>query len=201
MNANNFKKDVILNCLKDIKVELDDEFDQNFQRKCFFNTSNAWAKRKHDDGKGSLLVRSGALRRSISSHLSGDQLVYSSNVPYAAIHNEGGEITVTEKMKRYFWFKYLQIEGSKRVKEGKTKLESSYGYKKSGDKRNNKKNRELSDEAAFYKAMALKKVGDKIKIPQRQFIGDSPEVEQIVRDVVEDNIQEYLSKLMDNLKQ
>lgn len=199
MNANNFKKEVIAASLKDLKVELDEEFDMNFQRKAFFNASNKWAKRKYDDGKGSLLVRSGALRRSISSTISGDRLEYSSNVPYATIHNEGGEIIVTEKMKRFFWFKYLEIEGSKTEKEGRNKLESRYGYKKNGSKRNDKKNHQLSDEAEFYKAMALKKVGDKMKIPQRQFIGDSPEVQQSIRNIVDQNMQEFLNKFTNEL--
>lgn len=199
MNTNNFKKEVITASLKDLKVELDEEFDMNFQRKAFFNASNKWAKRKYDDGKGSLLERSGALRRSISSTINGDRLEYSSNVPYATIHNEGGEFTVTEKMKRFFWFKYLEIEGSKTEKEGRTKLESRYGRKKDGSKRNDKKNHELSDEAEFYKAMALKKVGDKIKIPQRQFIGDSPEVQQAIRSIVDENIQEYFNKFAEQL--
>lgn len=187
MNANNFKKDVITASLKDIKVELDEEFDSNFQRKCFFNMSNAWAKKKYDDGKGSLLVRSGALRRSLSSIINGDHLIYSSSVPYAAIHNEGGEITVTEKMKRFFWYKYsLQA--------------SRYGTKKDGTRRNDKKNARISDEAEFYKAMALKEVGDKIKIPQRQFVGDSQEVQQAIHSVVEQNIQEFFTRFTNELK-
>lgn len=187
MGTYNFKKDVITTSLKDIKVELDEEFDNNFQRKAFFNMSNKWAKKKYDDGKGSLLVRSGALRRSLSSVISGDQLVFSSSVPYAAIHNEGGEITVTEKMKRFFWYKYsLQA--------------SRYGYKKDGTRRNDKRNARLSDEAEFYRAMALKKVGDKIKIPQRRFIGDSPEVQQAIRSIVEQNIQEFFTRFTNELK-
>lgn len=199
MNTNNFKKEVIAASLKDIKVELDEEFDMNFQRKMFFNQSNKWAKRKYDDGKGSLLVRSGALRQSISSTIQGDRLVYSSNLPYAAIHNDGGTIEVTAKMKRFFWFKYLQIEGSKTEKEGRSKLEARYTYKKDGSKRNNKKNNQLSEEAQFYKAMALKKVGDKIEIPQRQFIGNSPEVQQAIRSIVDENIQAYFTRLANEL--
>lgn len=184
MSSNNFKKDVITASLKDIKVELDEEFDRNFQRKAFF--TNAWAKKKHDDGKGSLLVRSGALRRSLSSVISGNHLAYSSSVPYAAIHNEGGEITVTDKMKRFFWYKHSLCT-------------SRYSYKKDGTKRNDKRNAALSDEAEFYKAMALKKAGDKIKIPERRFIGDSPEVQQAIRSIVEQNIQEFFNRFTNKL--
>lgn len=62
----NFKKEVIERSLDDIKVELDEEFDRNFQRKAFFDEQK-WPERKFDDGKGSLLQRSGALRKSLNS--------------------------------------------------------------------------------------------------------------------------------------
>lgn len=186
MNARDFVKNVITDSLRDIKVELDDEFDRNFQRKAFF--SQAWAKRKFDDGKGSLMVRAGTLRRSVHSDRNGTQLSYSSSEVYAAIHNEGGEIVVTEKMKRFFWAKFYEATGG-------------FGYTRAGGKRKNKKNRALTAEAEFFKIMALKKVGTKIIIPKRQFIGESQEVNRIVQEVVEENIQAYLNKLIDNIKE
>lgn len=48
--------------LKDIKIELDDEFDRNFERKAFFNA--AWKNAKRNT-IGSLMVRTGALRKSL----------------------------------------------------------------------------------------------------------------------------------------
>ena len=185
MNVRDFTKNVITDSLKDIKVELDEEFDRNFQRKAFF--TKAWAKRKYDDGKGSLLVRSGTLRRSLRSDLNGSQLNYSSSEVYAAIHNEGGEITITAKMKRFFWAKFYEAT-------------NGFGYTRAGTKRKNKKNQALTAEAEFFKAMALKKVGDKIVIPARQFVGESPEVNAIIKEVVEENIQAYLNKLIDNVQ-
>jgi phage gpG-like protein len=51
-----------------------------------------WAKRKRKD-KGSLLVKSGRLKRSIRKISEGDFFVYvGTDVPYAQIHNEGGEV-------------------------------------------------------------------------------------------------------------
>lgn len=100
--------------LKDISVELGDEFDRNFEREAFFN--ERWARRKHnDDESRGLLVRSGTLRRSIKDEVTttGHSVVFTSSVPYAAIHNEGGTITVTRRMKKYFWYRYLLIAGSK----------------------------------------------------------------------------------------
>lgn len=50
----------------------------------------------------------------------------------------------------------------------------------------------LSAEAEFWKAMALKKVGDRIVIPRRRFLGASPELEGNIRRIVERDIDEYL---------
>ncbi|MBQ0157697.1 MAG: hypothetical protein KBS47_01610 [Bacteroidales bacterium] len=58
MNANSLKKAIIA----DLRVELADEFDRNFQCKAFF--SERWLPRRGKKARGSLLVVSGALRRS-----------------------------------------------------------------------------------------------------------------------------------------
>jgi phage gpG-like protein len=39
--------------------------------------------------------------------------------------------------------------------------------------------------------MALKKVGSKIVIPRRQFVGTSPEVENTVKEIISKNLNEY----------
>ena len=41
--------------------------------------------------------------------------------------------------------------------------------------------------------MALKKVGTTLKIPRRRFLGTSPEVEQAVREIIAENITEYIN--------
>lgn len=87
---------LIKHILKDIKVELKDEFDKNFERKAFFNEK--WARRKSDDGKGSLMMRSGNLRRSVKIRNTATGLVVSSGVVYATIHNEGGEIILVSSL-------------------------------------------------------------------------------------------------------
>lgn len=186
MNSRDLTKKLISDSLKDIKVELDDEFDKNFTRKAFF--SRAWQRRKRDDGKGSLLIRKGNLRRSIRSRLNNTRLAYSSSQVYAAIHNEGGEITITKKMKRFFWAKYYEAAGG---------VTYSVNTKSMN---NTKRNRGLTDEAEFFKSMALKRVGDKIVIPQRQFIGSSRETDKIIREIVDSNIQSLVSRLAENFK-
>lgn len=77
-------KNAILN---DIRVELTEEFDKNFSRKAFF--TDKWKKRKNPNANGSLLQVTGTLRRSIQSSVTDNGVRFTSNVPYAAIHNEG----------------------------------------------------------------------------------------------------------------
>ena len=149
--------------LKDIGTEIGGEFDRNFEREAFFN--ERWARRKYnDDESRGVLIRTGALRRSIKTETTAHSVVFSSDLPYAAIHNEGGTITVTRRMKGYFWYMYRLLT--------------------------NNYQREPTEEARFCKAMALKRVGSKITIPQRQFIGMHPEVERIIREIIETNSKE-----------
>lgn len=165
--------------LNDIRVEMTDEFDQNFERQSFFG--EAWQRRKSPARQGGhILVDTGRLRRSIQSRTTDNSITFFTEEPYAAIHNEGGEIVVTTKMKRYFWHKYYETVGS-------------FDRKKDGSRSNNKRTVQLSEEAEFWKFMALKKVGTTIKIPRRRFLGTSPEVEKAVREIIEENISEYIN--------
>lgn len=172
-------KVVIRRILSDIRVELGDEFDRNFERQAFF--SDAWARRKSPTRPGgTILVDTGTLRRSVKSRTTDDSITFYTDLPYAAIHNDGGEIVVTEKMKRFFWHKYYEATGS-------------FGRKKNGERRNDKRTRQLSTEADFWRFMALKRAGTTIRIPRRRFLGTGPEVERIVREIIEDNLNEYFN--------
>lgn len=176
--ANNYDQ-IIKNILRDIQVEMTDEFDRNFEREAFF--SEAWQRRKSPTRPGGhILVDSGGLRRSVTSYLTENSVVFRSDHPAAAIHNEGGDIEVTDKMKRFFWYKYYSTTGS-------------FGRRKDGSMRKDKRTVQLSTEAEFWKFMALMKVGSKIKIPRRRFLGAAPEVEQIVRQIIEENITEFFN--------
>lgn len=170
---------VVARILKDIQVDMADEFDKNFERQAFF--SEAWARRKSPlRPGGSILIDTGELRRSISSQTTENSITFYTTLPYAAIHNDGGEIVVTRKMKRFFWAKYYETTGS-------------FGRKKNGERRGDKRTTRLTGEAEFWKLMALKKEGSSIKIPRRRFLGTSPEVEKAVRDIVEENLTEYFN--------
>lgn len=170
---------ILSRILNDIRVEMTDEFDRNFEREAFFG--EAWQRRRSPTRPGGhILVNTGRLRRSIQSRTTENSITFFTNEPYAAIHNEGGEIVVTAKMKRYFWHKYYEATGA-------------FGRKKDGSRSNDKRTLQLSEEAEFWKFMALKKAGTTIRIPRRRFLGTSPEVEKAVRKIIEDNITEYIN--------
>lgn len=115
---------VVRRILGDIRVELGDEFDQNFERQGFF--SEKWQRRKSPiRGDGHILVASGDLRKSIRSRSDESSITFYSDLAYAGIHNEGGEIKVTARMKRFFWHKYYETKDEfwkamALMKEGKT---------------------------------------------------------------------------------
>jgi Mu-like prophage protein gpG len=137
--------------VSDVRVVAMGEFKENFRRKAFFD--QRWKRSK----KG--LIDSGRLRNSLRAQIKGNSIVFSSDTPYASIHNEGGEIKVTKKMKAYFWYKY------KATKE------------------------------EIWKAMALKREGEEIKIPQRQFIGDHSLLREKIEKVIVEDVNEAFSKM------
>lgn len=181
-------REIFRRILKDVQVELGDEFDQNFDREAFF--SQAWQRRRSPIRPGGhLLVDTGTLRRSIRSEIRESSIVFMTDHPAAAIHNEGGEIEVTAKMKRYFWHKYMSASGV-----------LVFSRRKDGSMRRDKNTRHIMDVADFWKAMALMKVGSKIRIPRRRFLGNSPEVESAVRQIIEENLNEYVNNIDFNIK-
>lgn len=161
--------------LKDIKIELDDEFGRNFERKAFFNI--AWKAAKRNT-IGSLLVRTGALRSSMfPSQLNGNTITWSSSLPYANIQNFGGKVSVTQKMRKFFWYKYRMATGGN--------------------------NKNLNPEALFWKAMALKKVGSVIVIEKRQFIGEHPQVHTAIKNTADDwfayDLKPFIDKQLNDM--
>ena len=170
-------KTIFRRILSDIRVDLGDEFDKNFTRQSFFNA--AWERRRSPVRQGgTILSDTGTLRRSIKSRTTEDSITFYTDLPYASVHNDGGEIVVTERMKRFFWHKYYSATGG-------------FGRKKDGSRRNDRRTLQLSDEAEFWRVMALKRVGSTIRIPRRRFLGTGPEVERIVREIVEKNLDDY----------
>lgn len=158
------------NILSDLKVELTDEFDKNFERKAFFD--QAWPVTKYPNHRGSMMMRTGDLRAGYRSEVSNTALKFTNSQPYATIHNEGGELTVTTNMKKYFWAMFFKAGGKK-----------------------------AGIEAQYWKSLALMKVGSKIKIPKRQVIGHHAQVDAAIRQVVDTNVQDFANQIANALKQ
>ena len=167
-------KDFLNHILTDTKVKLTEAFDRNFERKAFFD--DKWANTLIPNRRGSLMMRTGTLRRSIRSSIEGATVRWTSSVPYADIQNNGGEVEITAKMKRYFWAMYYKAIGAAKGRKGAIQ-------------------KAFSVEAEHWKALALKKVGDKLKIPKRQFIGNHTEVKRMVTEIVDFNIKEALNNI------
>lgn len=181
---------VFRNILTDIKIELGDEFDQNFERQAFF--SQTWQRRKSPTRPGGLiLVDSGNLRSSVRSEIRESSIVFLSDHPAAAIHNEGGEIKVTERMKRFFRAKFYESQGG----FGRRSGDPNRPTLPDGAFHAWTAKMDLNNESEFWRVMALMKVGSTIKIPQRKFLGASPEVEAAVRAIIEENLTEYINNI------
>ncbi|EKT4520783.1 hypothetical protein JE950_002442 [Flavobacterium psychrophilum] len=196
-------QDFIKNILSDVSKDLNGEFLQGFDDKNFFGSP--WPK----STKG--LTDTGKLRRSVfvpGPKIQGNQIIWSSSLPYASIHNQGGEIIVTEKMKRFFWAMYFESSGaiSKSIeqKDGSRVLFVSSDSKSRMNKQatsKSKRNIRRNAEALMWKNLALQKVGAKMKIKQRQFIGDHPQVRQRIEHVVNKNMEEIGKTIFNKFKQ
>lgn len=180
---------VVRHILSDIRVELGDEFDKNFERQGFF--TEAWKRRKSPiRGDGHILVASGDLRRSVKSKSDATSITFYSSSPYAAIHNEGGEIKVTARMKRFFRAKFYEAMGMSKKNDGGNHPTLPDGAFYAWTSKMH-----MNANAEFWRSMALMKVGKTIKIPKRQFLGMAPEVEKEVTQIIENNLTEYFDHL------
>ena len=168
------ERDLIKDILMDVKVELDDEFDRNFERRAFFE--RPWAPVKNDPGTGSLMQRTGALRKSITSEITGNSITYSSSLAYASIHNEGGTfnqtVTVTDKMRRWAWAKW-------------------HASKAEGGNGND-----------YWRNFALTKktsITRKITMPERRFIGEHPSITNVIREIAGEHLKRAVDVELTNI--
>lgn len=87
--------------------------------------------------------------------------IRASEIPYAELHQQGGKIPITDKMRKFFWAKYYQHASP----VGRTR---------------GKRSASISQEADFWKAMALKRKNSTITIPKRQFMDATPDLEKAI---------------------
>lgn len=162
-----------------------DSVRQNFRRGGFYG--QPWSpplriKEGFDSGPGYGTMLSGTNHLMMSTDYIPEpgRVTIQNTLVYAQIHNEGGEITVTKRMKSFFWSQYY-----KRGLVGGM-------YSKGKGKKNQQKAETINKEAEFWRAMALKKVGSKITIPKRQFMGEHPEVDRLVKDIINQELLNFI---------
>lgn len=168
-----------------------DHYQDNFRKGGFVNNGlQKWpvTKRQRSGSSsasatyGPLLSKRNHLFSSVK-YAPGDYRVKVSNeVPYAAIHNEGGTInthpTVTPEMRKMAWARAYAIAGIKVKGKKKKKLP-----------------KELPAEARKWKALALTKktkLNIKATIPQRRFLGESAELSKRINDRTEEEITKII---------
>lgn len=164
------------NVLKDIQVELADEFDKNFERKAFFDRLWAPLSKNYQPTTGSMLLRTGALRRSLKSRISGTSIIFSSSLPYAGLQNYGGTVrqdfVPTPKMRRWAWANYHNLMNSGNLTE-----------------------------AEKYRRMALaKRIKRTFTVPARPFVGEHPRVREIVSDIMAEHMASAIEQEMRKFK-
>lgn len=167
-------------------------FQDNFRKSGFVDGGlHPWPKTKRQLSGGTSAASQHGPLLSNRNHLfnavryvSGDYRVKIVNdVPYAPIHNWGGKTnpTVTPKMRRFAWAMYYQAAG---------KPKAGAKGRKSAPK---VPNGALTPEAQMWRGLALtKKKRLQIKIPKRQFIGQSRELEERIHADVEKQLETVL---------
>lgn len=140
---------------------------ENYKKQQWNGT--AWPGRKRETKKSrgrQLLVQSGRLRRGIQ--VVGDNSFGVLGVPYARIHNEGGSISQSGRSNNYVQNRYKRGANKGKFKKGKLAPSGSgAGGRFSFGDRN-------------------------INIPQRKFIGNSPQLRQHLIETAKAHIKSKL---------
>lgn len=168
-----------------------DHYQENFRKGGFVNGGlERWPQTKRQQSGGTsaaanygpLLSRRNHLFSSVKYTPADYRVRVANDVEYASLHNNGGETnpTVTPKMRKFAWAMYYKAAGI-RKKAAKGKRKGKTGQK------------ELSPEAAMWKGLALtRKKKLKVRVPKRQFIGESVELNEQIRQTIETEIRNIL---------
>ncbi len=177
-------------------------FHDNFRQGGFVNNGlQPWQRSKRQSGKGTDAARTPLMSshkhlfKSVRYTPSDNRVKIHSNLIYAPIHNWGGNIPITPKMRAYAWYRFFKATGappkgvSRKVAapvpyKGRLKKLSSI-YKPS--------NLSLNQEAVKWKGLALTKK-QSIQMPQRQFLGNSKELDEKVSQLIKTEVSKIMNK-------
>jgi len=160
-------------------------FKDNFRKSGFVNNGmQSWEKAKRL-GTGKSAASNYKTLTSGRNHLMGSvsyiptdsAVLIKNDVPYAAIHNEGGQVntqpTITPKMRKFAWAKYYESLNGQKQGKGIT----------------------IPQDAARWRALALTKktkLNIRFMMPKRQFIGESKELNDKINAKWESEISKIL---------
>ena len=172
-----------------------DHFQDNFRQGGFVNGGlHPWpkARRLSSGGTdaaskyGTLLSGRNHLFSSIKYMPSDYRVTVANELVYAPIHNWGGtvSVSVTNRMRRFAWAKFYKASGRAR--------KAATGQK--NDRNMASRKRPPNQQATFWKGLALtKKKKLNIRIPQRQFLGESNELTEKINERIEKEIRNILN--------
>lgn len=168
-------------------------YQENFRQGGFVNGGlHKWpdARRRSSGSKaaaakyGTLLSSRNHLYSSIKYIPADYRVKVANDVNYAPLHNWSGNTQpkVTPKMRKFAWAMYYKTAG---IRKSTTK----------GKRKGKRKKRNIPPEAERWKRLALtKKKKLNIKIPQRQFLGESRELSEKVNGKIETEIRNIIFK-------
>lgn len=140
------------------------------QKNWLSNRREAWKARKRP-ARGSLMVQSGRLKRSIRKLSQGSYYVYiGTDDPKAQIHNEGGTINKTVTVKSHSRKRTKRATSEKTGKKLKKRVAAGTGTVKAHTRKMN------------------------ITMPKRQFLGDSPILNRRIERFLSKELDKEISK-------
>lgn len=167
-----------------------DHFQDNFRKGGFVNGGlHPWPKtvRQRSGGTsaagsyGPLLSGRKHLFHSLKYTPGYYRVTVADELVYAPVHNWGGtvSVSVTDRMRRFAWAKFYKAAG-KAVKSSKGKKDAT--------------RQSVNEQARFWHNLALtKKTKLNIRIPQRQFLGESSELSGKLNKRAENEINSILN--------
>ena len=147
---------------------------ENFRKGSFYNEER-WSDplqkklgfRGAEGSYGPLLSRDDDLMNSTGYVALPGRVIIRNTRHYASVHNDGDQIAVTERMKNFFWGKHRDAK-------------KMYG--------------KGSPEADFWRNMALKKPGSRIKIPRRRFMAKNAVVLKMTDDIINAELRKFIKE-------
>lgn len=141
---------------------------QRFIDKNWINKNRrAWAPRKRRD-RGSLMVRTGRLKRSIRKYANG---AVGTDVPYAEIHNTGGRIRKTVEVKAFTRKRTARATSERTGRKLKKRVDSGTSQVRAHSRKMN------------------------LKLPKRQFMGESQVLNSRLQRILSNEIEQQLRRL------